>query len=301
MRIGYMVGEGSGASPDVAALLERGRRIEQAGLDTAWIAQIGLDAMTAATALGAVTDRIEIGTAVVPSPPRHPHAMAQQAAATQQVCGGRFTLGIGLSHKILVEDSLGLSYSRPAARTREYLECLGPMLRGEAVDFEGEFHRVRTGPIPLGTPTDVLVAALGPAMLRVAGRLSSGTITWASGLTTLESHIVPTIRGAAAEAGRPDPRVVGGFPVVVTDDVAAAGELAGQLFGFYKTLPSYRAMLDREGAGGVEDLVIAGDEAAVRDQVARLESVGVTDLCAFPFGTGAEIDRTIALLGALSG
>ena len=302
MRIGYMVGEGTGELPDLPTLIELGKRIEAAGLDTAWIAHILLDSATAAAALGGVTERIEIGTAVIPTPSRHPFAMATQAATVQQACGGRFTLGIGLSHKMMIEGVLGLSFDRPVLQTREYLDVLVPMLRGELVDYQGELYATHAfSAIPFGTPVEVLVAALGPQMLRVAGAHAGGTITWASGLKTLDGHIVPTLRSAARAAGRPEPRVVAGFPVVVTNDAEAARAGAVATFGHYKPIPSYRAMLDREGVEGVEDLAVAGDEADVRKQLARLEEVGVTDLCVFPFAADeGSVDRTIDLLGDIA-
>jgi F420-dependent oxidoreductase-like protein len=248
-----------------------------------------------------VTERVEIGTAVVPTPVSHPFALGNQAATAQQACGGRFTLGIGLSHKVMVENVLGMKFERPVRQMREYLEVLGPMLRGEPVGYEGEIYTARFAPLPLGTPVSVLVAALGPQMLRLTGRLADGTITWASGLKTLENHIVPEISKSAAAAGRPLPRVVAGFPVVVTSDRDAARDAAIRTFGHYKTLPSYRAMLDREGSAGVEDLVIAGDEASVRAQLARIEATGTTDLCAFPFAVDeGSTDRTLELLGEVA-
>jgi len=301
MRIGYNIGEGTGSAPDVAAIVARGKRIEAAGLDTAWIPQIELDAPTASAVLGAQTERIEIGTCVVPIPMKHPFAMAHQAATTQQACGGRFTLGVGLSHKVMVENVLGMSFDRPLRHMREYLSVLGPMLEGKDIAYEGELFTARFSAVPLGTPVSVLVAALGPQMLRLTGQMADGTITWAVGPKTLEGYVVPTLNAAAAEAGRPTPRVVAGLPLVVTHDLDAAREAAVATFGHYKGLPSYRAMLDREGVDGVEDLIVAGDEAAVRAQIARLAEVGTTDLCVFPFGPDeAAIERTIDLLGAVA-
>lgn len=302
MRIGIMVGEGTGEPPDVAGIVERGRRAEALGLDTAWIAQIQVNAPTAAAALGAVTDRIEIGTAVVPAPMIHPFALSNQAGTAQQACGGRFTLGIGASHKIMQEGVLGERFDRPIGRMRECLEILSPILRGEPVAYEGEHYTTRFGPLPLGTPCSVLVAALGPQMLRLAGRLADGTITWACGPNTLAEHIVPVIREAAEAAGRSAPRIVAGYPVVVTDDVGAGRDAAARTFGHYKTLPSYLAMLEREGVAGVEELAVVGDEAHCRAELERIAASGVTDLCVFPFEVDAQsTERTWALLGELSG
>ena len=301
MRLGFMVGEGSGAEPDLKALVARGRMLEAAGLDTAWIANIALDAMTASALLGQVTRSIEIGTAVVPTYTRHPYAMAQQAVSTQQACGGRFTLGVGLAHKFMVEGIFGLSYDKPARHMRAYLDILVPMLRGEAVARSNALYTVNAQPMSLAPPTSVLVAALGPLMLRLTGELADGTVAWACGPKTLEEHIVPRLNGGAEAAGRPAPRVIAGFPVMVTRKRDEALELASRVFAIYKTVPSYRAMLDREGVEGVEELAILGDEAEVEAGLKRLSGLGVTDFCGFPFEVEAgDIDRTFAFLGSLS-
>lgn len=298
MRIGMMVGEGSGAAPELAGLVERGQAAEAAGLDSAWIANIALDGMTAAAVLGASTSKIEIGTAVMPTYTRHPAAMVQQAASTQLACDGRFTLGIGLAHKFMVENAWGMSYAKPAKHMREYLEILTPLLRGQAVQHEKDQYQVNLQPPPSKADTSVLVAALGPVMLRLTGELADGTITWATGLNTLTDHIVPGLAAGAARAGRATPRVVAGFPVMVTNQPDQARALAAKVFSVYAKIPSYRAMLDREGAKGVEDLAIVGDENLVRSQIARLESAGVTDLCAFPFEVEAgDAKRTTEFLG----
>lgn len=300
MRIGMMVGEGSGAAPEISGVIERGKAAEAAGLQSAWIANIEIDAMTASAALGAATSSIEIGTAVVPTYTRHPTAMARQAGSTQQVCEGRFTLGIGLAHRFMVENAWGLSYDKPARHMREYLQIVEPLLRGEAVKHEGELFQVNLQAPPCA-PTDVLIAALGPVMLRLAGELAGGTITWATGLKTLEDHIVPGLADGASRAGRSQARVVAGFPVVVTAKPDEARALAAQIFAGYAQIPSYRAMLDREGASGLEDLAIIGDENLVRSELHRLESAGVTDLCAFPFESEAgDAARTVEFLGAIA-
>lgn len=302
MRIGMMVGEGSGAAPELNGLVERGRAAEAAGMNTAWIANIALDGMTAATTLGGATDRIEIGTAVMPTFTRHPVAMAQQAASTQLACDGRFTLGIGLAHKFMVENAWGLSYDKPARHMRAYLEILGPLLRGETVERSDDHYRVNLQPPPGDKSTSILVAALGPTMLRLTGELADGTITWATGLKTLTDHIVPGLAEGAARANRPAPRVVAGFPVMLTRKPDEARALAAKTFAVYAQIPSYRAMLDREGAKGVEDLAIVGDENLLRTELGRLESAGVTDLCAFPFEVDeGDMARTIEFLDSVRG
>jgi F420-dependent oxidoreductase-like protein len=202
----------------------------------------------------------------------------------------------------VIEGMLGLSYEKPVAHMREYLEILGPLSRGEDVVHVGDAYTARIQHIfNMGIEFSVLVAALGPMMLRLTGRLAAGTITWATGLDTLEGFVIPTIRAAAKDAGRPEPRIVAGFPVLVTNDVALGHEATLATFGHYKAVPSYRSMLDREGADGVEDVAIIGDEKVVTAELGRLRDAGVTDLCVFPFedeaGSG---ERTLEVLASLS-
>jgi F420-dependent oxidoreductase-like protein len=207
-----------GSDPSLDGALSQARLAHGAGLATFWMPNIfGLDGITTQAIVGREVPEIELGTAVVPTYPRHPTAMAQQALTTAAATGGRFTLGIGLSHKIVIEDLFGLDYSKPARHMREYLEVLMPLLRGEPAKFAGEEYRVNVGiQVPGAGVVSVLVAALGPVMLGIAGRLTDGTITWMTGPDTLESHIVPTIRRAASEDGRPTPRVVAGLPIALT-------------------------------------------------------------------------------------
>jgi len=241
---------------------------------------------------------IEIGTAVVPTYPRHPMMLAQQALTVQAASGGRLALGIGLSHQIVVEMMWGLSFEKPVRHLREYLSVMMPLLEGKPVGFRGEEFRVQ-GAVNVGggTRPSVLVAALGSQMLRVTGALADGTSTWCVGVNTLRDHTVPTLRQAAADAGRPEPRIVAALPVCVTDDVDAARARAEQVFAIYNTLPSYRAMMDLEGVSGPKDLAIVGTEAEVRDQLHEVASVGVTDLNAGVFpGNPDENARTRAIL-----
>jgi 5,10-methylenetetrahydromethanopterin reductase len=300
MRIGTMAGAGDGSSLD--QLVAQAQRAESAGFASFWMANIfAYDAITAQALIGRVTRRIELGTAVVPTYPRHPMAMAQEALTANAASGGRFTLGIGLSHRIVIEDMFGLDYSKPARHMREYLEVLTPLLRGEPVDYHGSQYRVKTGlAVPGAARVPLLVAALGPVLLGIAGRLADGTITWMTGARTLADHIVPAIGKAAREAGRPAPRVVAGLPIALVRDAAAAREAVGKAFEIYGTLPSYRAMLDREGAAGPADVALVGDEATLRAQIARLRDAGVTDFDAAvaPVEAGSE-KRTLEFLASL--
>jgi F420-dependent oxidoreductase-like protein len=261
----------------------------------------GFDAVSALAIAGRATRRIELATGVTPTPPRHPFALAQQALTTQAACAGRFVLGIGLSHRVVIETMLGLSYAHPAEQMREYLEVLMPLAQGRPVAFQGRHYRVNGAlQVAGGTPLPVVVAALGPRMLEVAGRLADGTATWMTGLRTLAEHTVPTIRRAAREAGRAEPRVICALPVAVTRDPAAAREVASRVFAIYGQLPSYRAMLDREGAAQPGDVAIAGDEDTVRSALGRLRDAGVTHFAAslYPADAGC-VERTRALVREL--
>jgi F420-dependent oxidoreductase-like protein len=263
----------------------------------------GLDAITTLAIAGRATQRVELGTAVVPTYPRHPTAMAQQALTAQAACGGRFVLGIGLSHKIVIEDMFGLSFEQPARHMREYLEVLGPLLRGEQVRYKGELFRVAAQiAVPGAQAPQVLVAALGPVMLALTGRLADGTITWMCGPKTLEDHIVPRLRQGASDAGRGEPRVVAGLPIVVTRNKDAARKTIAEQLVIYGQLPSYRAMLDREGAAGPADVALVGDEAELGRELDRLRDVGVTDLVAAVVAVEKDAEkRTLEFLASYRG
>lgn len=219
MKIGIMTG-GVDRRRTIEDMIAFGQQVEAAGFDALWMANfLGFDAVMALTFIGRATQRIEVGTAVTPTPPRHPSALAQQALTAAAATNNRFTLGIGPSHKLVTQDMLGLSFAQPARHTREYLQVLMPMLRGEAVNFKGEEYHVNGWQldVPNAKPPQVLVAALGPMMLKLTGELADGTSTWMVGPKTMEAHIVKTLRAAASAAKRPAPRVLGGFPIVLTN------------------------------------------------------------------------------------
>jgi F420-dependent oxidoreductase-like protein len=243
---------------------------------------------------GRSTSRIELGTAVVPTYPRHPTAMGQQALSAQAACSGRFALGIGLSHQLVIESMFGLSFAKPYSHMREYMAVLAPLIRSGSVSFSGSEFRVNANLAVAGAkPCPILIAALAPKMLALAGREGDGTITWMTGPKTLREHTVPRITEAATQAGRPAPRVVVGLPIALTTDIAAAREAAARIFQIYGGLPSYRAMLDREGAEGPADVVIVGDASALGEQLDRLRAVGTTDYLAVPFPVGKDAQESL--------
>lgn len=303
MKIGLMMGTtGTETLDDVIGMVQRA---EAAGIDSIWMANIfSYDAISTLAIVGRETKTIELGTAVTPTYPRHPAAIAQQALTTAAASNCRFTLGIGLSHKLVIEDMLGLSYDKPARHMREYLSVLMPLVRGETCNFQGEQYRVANIAIvvPGATEMPVVVAALGPAMLKIAGELADGTNTWMVGPKTMENHIIARIGAAARDAGRPDPRIVAGFPVILTNKPDEAREKIAEQLTIYGQLPSYRAMLDLEGVAGPADIAIAGDENALRGEIKRLEDIGVTDFNAAitPVEEGAY-ERTLEFLTSMKG
>jgi F420-dependent oxidoreductase-like protein len=304
MRIGINIAASPKAANAVDDLISQTRAAAEAGLASIWLSQImDVDALTALAVIGHEVPGIELGTAVVPTYPRHPMMLAGQALTTQAACGNRLTLGIGLSHQIVIEGMFGYPWDKPARHMREYLSVLGPLLNGQQVSFEGATVTARPmAPVKVAgaEAPQVLVAALAPVMLKVAGELADGTITWMVGAKTLSSHIVPSITAAAEAAGRPAPRIAVGLPVCVTEDVDRARQSAAQAFAIYGQLPSYRAMLDREGAEGPADVAVVGDEETVAAELGRLADAGATDLSPPPFGTGEERRRTLALLSELA-
>ena len=303
MRIGLMIGPERGRyATKVDRLRADARWADQAGLATVWVPQIPdeFDALTAAALAGAETSRIEVGTAVVPIQPRHPIALAQQALSTQAVCGGRLSLGLGVSHHWIVDEMLGLPYERPAATMRAYLDVLDPALGGPGpVDVENELFRVHN-PLDITDvgPTPVLLAALGPAMLQLAGERTDGTILWMADERAIGSHIVPRLTRAAEAAGRPPPRVVAGIPVCLCrdDEVGAAVARTNRILAEAEVSPNYQRLLDRGDAREVGDLLAAGGEAAVERRLRSFADAGATDISVRVVPIGDDRDQLVASL-----
>ncbi|HEY6426412.1 MAG TPA: TIGR03564 family F420-dependent LLM class oxidoreductase [Acidimicrobiales bacterium] len=285
MRIGLQVSADRGRyATKVEKLQADARWADEAGLDTIWTPQIPdeFDVMAAAVLLGGATSRIEVGTSVVPIQPRHPVVLAQQALSAQAVCEGRFTLGIGVSHHWIVEDMMGLPSERQATTMRCYLDVLEPALAGPGlVEVENEMFTIRQ-PFDITdiTPTPVMIAALGPVMLRLAGERASGTVLWLADERTIASHVVPTITKAAAAAGRPAPRVMAGVPVCLCreDEVEAATERTNRTLSEVVASPNYVHLMEHGEAESIGDVLICGNEAAMEKRMRRFAEAGVTDL-----------------------
>jgi 5,10-methylenetetrahydromethanopterin reductase len=306
MRIGVVIGVTT-VPWDLFGQVEQVVRAEADGFDSCWFTHIaGADALTVLALAGPRTQRIELGAAVVPIYPRHPTALAQQALTANAAAGGRLALGIGPAHRPAVE-RLGLRYEGVARYVREYLAVLRPLVHDGSVDVAGDALTARsvTLRVPDARPFPILVAALAPRMLRLAGELADGTLTWMVGPRTCAGHIAPRIRRAAAAAGRPPPRLALGAPVAVCGDERAGRAQADRTFAGYGRLPNYRRTLDLEGAAGPGGVAICGPEAHVERQLRDYASLGASDLLAaiYPVGEDAagSVARTRAFLTNLVG
>jgi len=293
MRIGLMIGPELGRyRHKVAGLIADAEAAEQGGFTSIWVPQIpgDFDAFTMITLMGRATRRVELGTAVLPIQTRHPIAMAQEILSNQAVCEGRFVPGLGVSHHWVIEGQLGLPYERPAQQLRDYLEVLNAALAGPGqVDVENDGYRVHS---PLDVtdlvPTPILLAALGPVMLRIAGEQASGTILWMADERAIGEHVAPRITKAAA--GRPAPRIVAGVPVTLCskDEVDAARERANRVLGHAEYSPNYQRLLEHGDATDVGDILAAGDESAIVDRLRAFRDAGVTDLAVRILSVGPD-------------
>jgi F420-dependent oxidoreductase-like protein len=278
------------------------KQAQAEGYGSIWSPQIfGIDAMQAISVASREVPGLRFGTSVVPTYPRHPMVMAQMALTTSQASGGRFDLGIGLSHQVVIEGMYGMSFDKPANHMREYLSILLPLLRDQRVNHSGELLTGRGQlQIPEAPAVPVLIAAMAPVMLKLAGAVADGTILWMTGAKTTRDHIRPTMEAAAEAAGRPKPRTIAGLPMCLTSDVAAMRATAAKEYVIYGQLPSYRAMLDREGLAGPEDLAVIGDESVLGDAIEAMRAAGCDELAINPFGTPDQQAATRAFCGSLA-
>lgn len=287
MRIGLT---GAGASVD--RMVDQAVQAEGDGFSSLWYASaVAGDPLVAMAIAGRETDSIELGTSVLQTYTAHPVLQANRAASVVAAMGRPgFTLGIGPSHAPVIEGAYGLSYDHPGRHTEEYVRIVSGLLAGEQVDVDGEDFRAHSlgRATPPAHPIPLLVAALAPRLLRVAGETTDGTILWMGNAKAVSSHVAPRIRAAAEAAGRPRPRIVAGLPVAVVDDEAEARSVAATQFAVYGQLPNYQRLLETGGAAGPADAAVVGDEAAVAAEVEALFEAGATDVWAAPFPVGAD-------------
>lgn len=305
IRIGVNLAVGLPHAPGsnvIDELVEHGRSVAAAGVRTVWLPQgYDHDTLTAYAAIARDVPEVELGASVVVVQPRHPRVLAAQAQTVQAAAHGRLTLGLGVSHPGLLE-VYGIPFARPVDALRRHLDVLLPILEGERVPgSSGPGSSPEETSVSGATPpVPVLLGALGPAMLRMAGERTSGTITFLAGPRTIGEHVVPLLTAAAESAGRPRPRVVAGLPVAVTADPDRVRAEVAAAYRGLAALPSYRTSLDREGFAGLGDIVIAGDEDEVAAELQRYADLGATDALVSRVGNTEVRDRTLRLLGELS-
>jgi F420-dependent oxidoreductase-like protein len=297
MRIGLMVGPERGRyATKVERMRSDARWAEEAGLDTVWIPQIPdeFDALTCAALIGDTTSRIEVGTAVVPVQPRLPVALAQQVLSVQAVCGGRFSLGLGVSHHWIIDTMMGLSYERLVQTMGAYLDVLDRALAGPGtVEVENDLFRIHQ---PLDVtdvaPTPMLIAALGPRMLELCGTRTDGTILWMADERAIATHVVPALSRAAEAAGRPRPRVVAGIPLCLCldEEIPLAVDRTNRILSEAEVSPNYQKLLEHGDARAVGDILAAGSEATIGKRLQAFADAGVTDVSVrvVPIGDGRD-------------
>jgi F420-dependent oxidoreductase-like protein len=292
MRIGLT---GGGASVD--RVVRQAKEAEADGFSALWYASIVTgDPLVAMAIAGRETSTIELGTAVLQTYPCHPLLQANRVSSVVDAMGRPgFTLGIGPSHEPVIRGVFGLSYDHPGRSTDEYLQILTALLRGENVDFDGSDWSANTAgrAVPPPHPVPVLVSALGPRLLRVAGEHADGTVLWMAPARAIETHVAPKLHAAAAAAGRPTPRIVAGLPVAVHDDIAEARAAASASSSIYAQMENYTRILEIGGAGTPADAAIVGNESSVTSQLQSLLDAGATDIWAAVFPVGD--DRTASM------
>jgi F420-dependent oxidoreductase-like protein len=287
MRIGINASGLIATGASLETLSRHAAAADEQGFSTYWLGQLAIpDALTVIAVLGAHTSRVELGTAVVPTWARHPLMLAAQALTVQEAVDDRLVLGIGVGHKDLIEPALKIEFRRLAKHMEEYLAVLQPALIERRTSFSGEIWSgeddLSGGARSAGAPP-VMIAAMGPRMLALAGRETDGVILWLAGPRTISETIRPGLDEAAATAGRPAPRIMAGLPVCVTDDSARVRAQIDQVLGPFTRFASYRTVLDREGVEGPGDVALVGTEEEVHAGLAALAEAGATDFAATEF------------------
>jgi F420-dependent oxidoreductase-like protein len=302
VRIGLFISSGRHESLD--SILDHFVSAEKLGFHTAWAGHtFDWDALTLLALAGRSTHRIELGSWVVPSFPRHPTALAQQALTAQSACGGRLLLGLGASHAAVIQKRMGIDYTRPLRHMREYLSVLPTLLAGERTDYHGEEFRIAAELDPNGAAAPpIILAALGPRMLELAGERADGVALWLGGPRFIGEFALPHLDSGRERADRKRPRIIVGLPVAVTVD-RSARDAAEKFLGPSSKLPAYHRVLEREGAKSPADVALIGDESTVRGRLEELAELGVSDFNAILFPVSADpetIRRTREVLGAFA-
>ena len=293
------IGMQASAGKDLVSIVDEVARLEKSGFASAW-ASGRYDALMQLLLAAQATSRIELGTGIVTTWQRHPVALAQQALSLQNAAKGRFTLGLGVGHRFMIEGGLGFEW-RPVLHLKEYLAVIGPLMRGESVTLDGHYYKLKDyklGTAGVAPAPQIVVAALAQQMLRLAGRMCDGTIIFLGGPKYLREIAVPTIKRAAEEAGRPAPRIIAGAPVWVSARPASqVREEAAPKVANYDQRPVYRAILDMNGSARAADVLLIGSESEVRAQLDAYAEAGATDFLGSVLADRPdEAERTYATL-----
>ena len=302
MKIG-LNGTGLVQKASIQAVIDHAQQAASDGFGSYWIAEHptgGFDALTVLAAVGLQVPGIALGTAIIPTFPRHPLTLASQATTVNNLLDGRLTLGVGLSHQPMMAQ-LGIGFEKPIRHLKDYLNILIPLVRSGKVDYSGESLQCTADFFqPPAKPLSVVVAALGPQALKVTGKRADGTILAWVGPRTIREHIAPTLAEAAARAGNDNPQIIATLPVCVTDETELVRSKIARGMAMYGKLPSYRAMFDREGVEGPADVAIVGSAPEVEDKIAELAEAGVSVFTPSEFFLNREeSEHTRALLKSL--
>jgi F420-dependent oxidoreductase-like protein len=295
----------------VARATALARTAESHGFDSFFLgAAFGFDPIMVLGACGATTSRISLGTAVVPTWPRHPIVMAQQALTAQAMCAGRFRLGLGASHTPVMA-LYGIDFDRPVSHLREYVHIVRALLHDGNVKFRGERYQVQgfLGIEDVPGPPPVLLAALQPQLARLGGELSDGVIPWLAPVTYLRDVIVPAVAAGADRAARIAPPVIASVPVVLADTAEAALDLVRHELAIYPHMPFYRKLFESAGVELADDAmwtsamldaaVVWGDLGQITERLGSYFAAGADEVICSPFARdGERLDELLAHLGA---
>ncbi len=303
------------AAADAAEALARIQRAEELGVAAVWMATGGarMDALTLFAAAAVKTSAVLLGTSIIPTWPRHPIAVAQQAQVVARLSGGRFRLGVGPSHKEGMVHGFGADFRAPLGHLREYVRVLKALLQRGKVDLAGRHYTAR-GEIEEPSPVPVMAAALRRRSYHLCGAEADGAISWVCPAKHLRDTALPAMESGAAEAGRPTPPLIAHAPVALCDDVDEARQGVREQMGMYVRMPFYARMFADAGfpeaAQGtwsdamIDAVAVYGAEEQVREKLRRLFSYGATEIIASPVLTGpnpeASWERTVAALGRAS-
>ena len=284
-------------------VVSQARRAHELGVGQVWLSQqFDHDSISLAGLVGAAVPGLGVGTFVVPINPRHPLIVASLAQTAQAAAHGNFSLGLGLGAHEPERQAFGSWWSNTIGRLRDHLTVLRSILDTGAVDFSGDEISAHPGwPVRVagGTPLPVYVAAMGPKALQVTGELADGTLPYLAGPRTIAEFIEPTIAKAAADAGRPKPRIIAAVPALVSDDVNAARIFAAEQLSFYETIPSYQKVIAREGVGSAAELAAVGPAESVRRKLQSYLDAGATEVVLSPLDRADAAEELWAVAASL--